>query len=98
MPGIADRQVLFSQRRFTADASLAPGPAAIVGDTSLVMLSVPQIPRILHARAAGAGAPASGASSACAMNFLSHQFHFFGSDRTALPRPFSDRLLAPRLG
>src|SRR3954469_9000181 len=61
MPGIADRQVLFSKRRFTAerftgDASLSPWPAAIIGDASLAMLAVPQIPRVLHARAAGAGA------------------------------------------
>src|SRR3954469_4253365 len=61
MPGIADRQVLFSKRRFTAerftaDALLSPWPAAILGDTSLAMFAVPQIPRVLHARAAGAGA------------------------------------------
>ena len=43
-------------RHFTADALLTPGPAAIVGDTSLAILAVPQIPWVLHARAAGAGA------------------------------------------
>src|SRR6185503_9152511 len=56
MPGIAGRQVLCSKRCFTADALLSPWPAAIVGDTSLAMFAIPQIPRILHARAAGAGA------------------------------------------
>src|SRR6478736_1359489 len=56
MPDIADRQVLVSKRRFTADASLPSGPAALVGDPSLAMLAVPEIPRVLHARAAGAGA------------------------------------------
>ena len=61
MPGIADRQVLCLKRRFTADAFtgdalLPPGPTAIVGDTSLTILAVPEIPRVLHARAAGAGA------------------------------------------
>src|SRR6476646_4991858 len=56
MPDIADRQVLVSKRRFTADASLPSGPAALVGDPSLAMLAVTEIPRYLHARGAGAGA------------------------------------------
>src|ERR1044072_631509 len=56
--------MLCSQRRFTGDASLATLPgrrstAALAGgrrDASLAMLAVPEIPRVLHARAAGAGA------------------------------------------